>query len=145
MTRSTILTTAVALCLAAGTALAQGGQRTAPASSRDLSGNWQLDASKPGDSHAPPALNITMTPKTITIEPGGAKPFTLSLDGTEGDMPNGGKARVEWKGNTLILTMASARGKQTMNFTREGEMLVHEMAGPNGPQKTYFKRQPPSR
>jgi hypothetical protein len=117
------------------------------AQSKDFSGTWVLDKSKDANAHGPAAIKITMTAKTISLEPvddkeGSAKALVFNLDGTETDMPMGGKGKAEWKGAKLVTTISGPRG-DSMSWSREGDVLVHEMTTPKGLQKTYFKRQAP--
>ena len=120
---------------------------TALAQSKDFSGTWVLDKTKDGSTNGPEALKITMTAKTITMQPvaekeGSPKPLVFNLDGTETEMPMGGKGKAEWKGNKLVTTLIGPRG-ESMTWSREGDTLIHEMTTSKGPQKTYFKKQSP--
>jgi hypothetical protein len=117
------------------------------AQSKDLSGTWVLDKTKDGSTNGPEALKITMTATTITMQPvaekeGSPKALVFNLDGTETEMPMGGKGKAEWKGNKLVTTFIGPRG-ESMTWSRDGDTLIHEMTTSKGPQKTYFKRQTP--
>jgi hypothetical protein len=120
---------------------------TGLAQSKDFNGTWVLDKTKDGSTNGPEALKITMTAKTITLQPvaekeGSPKALIFNLDGTETEMPMGGKGKAEWKGNKLVTTLIGPRG-ESMTWSREGDTLIHEMTTPKGLQKTYFKKQTP--
>ena len=135
MTRRAILGVAAALTLASTTALAQ---------SRDFNGTWMPEPSSSG-SNRTPTLKIIMDAKSISLQPIDQKEPALvfNLDGSESLLPRGAKGTAEWKGNKLALTFATARGPQTLIWSREGDRLVHEMQTPRGLEKTYFTRQAP--
>jgi hypothetical protein len=136
MTRNMVLGLAAVLAFVSSTALAQ---------SKDFNGTWVPDPPKSGVSHAP-TLKITMTAKSISLQPADQKEAALvfNLDGTESEMPRGAKGKAEWKGNKLELTLITPRGPQSMTWWREGDLLVQEMQTPRGAEKTSFKRQPPA-
>ncbi len=119
---------------------------TAFAQSKDFNGTWVLDKTKSGEAYGPPTVKITMTAKSISLQPVAekeVKELVFNLDGTETELALGGKGKAEWKGAKLVLTMVGPRGgPQTMTWSREGDMLVNEMQTSHGPEKTYYKRQP---
>jgi hypothetical protein len=114
---------------------------TAFAQSKDFAGSWVLDAEKTGTTQGPPSLTIKMTAAEFNVKMGQDE-LIFKLDGTETELPHGGRGKVVWKGNKLDATITSARGPQTVTFSREGAWLVQEGQSSRGPLKFYFKKAP---
>ena len=120
--------------------------KTTFAQSKDLGGSWVLDVEKSGKKEGPQAVSITLTEKEFIARLGGpnAPPVTFKLDGSESEMPRGGKARAKWEGNKVAATITNPNGgDETVRFSREGAWLVMEGSSQeHAPMKFYFKKAP---
>jgi hypothetical protein len=133
-----MLSAVLAVTLAAATPLAQSKDQ-----SKDFAGTWALDAAKTGGTEGPPVVVIAMTAADFTARFGSetAPAMAFKLDGTETNLPNGGKTKAAWRGTKLDATVTTQRGADTVTFSRDGAWLVVEMNSPqHGAKKFFFKK-----
>jgi hypothetical protein len=138
------------MMLIAASAFAQGKP--------NFAGKWTVDAEKTtaagGRGGGAGVTTITMDATTLTLERegrnGGAPTKTVyKLDGSESKNMQAGRgggeptevvSTAKIDGAKVVITTKGANGDQVSSWYMDGEWLVSERAGQNGPQKTYYKK-----